>query len=209
MAVTWKRDHCDFSLLFIFCAVNPTIHLQFNIAGRAERKKELDWFIIRWTWKLWWCVFFPSTLKPKQCDLTFCILLNSLLHLPGGCSSAESSTKASWWGRKGPGKFLLLKLVCNLLGLFPWLKMSLKNPCKWIHSIGLGCSKVQACSGDTPWYLRWKQGVDDDFTDSLDPDCTLDCFELLEAPGNGVLDSMGWEIWKELAGHQRDISDAQ
>lgn len=83
IAVMWKRGHCDFALLFILHAVNPTIHLQFEI---AERKNELDWFVIRWTWKLWWCVAFPSTLKPKHCGLTLCVLLNSLLHLPGGCS---------------------------------------------------------------------------------------------------------------------------
>lgn len=48
-------------------------------------------------------------------------------------------------------------------------------------------------------------GVKDESTDSVDPDC----FELLEPPGNGVLDSMGWEIWKELAGHHRDMSVVQ
>lgn len=102
VAVMWKRGHCDFALLFILHAVNPTIHFQFNIAGIAKGKKELDWFIIRWTWKLWWCVAFLSTLK--HCDLSLCVLLNSLLlHLPGRCSSSENRTKASWWGRKGPG----------------------------------------------------------------------------------------------------------
>lgn len=102
MAVMWKRGRCDFALLFILHAVNPTIHFQFNIAGIAKGKKELDWFIIRWTWKLWWCVAFLSTLK--HCDPSLCVLLNSLLlHLPGRCSSSENRTKASWWGRKGPG----------------------------------------------------------------------------------------------------------
>lgn len=101
--VMLKWDHCDFALLLILCAVNPTIHLQFNTAGLVGRKKELDNSIIRWTWKLWWCVAFLSTLKPKQCDLTLCVLLNSFLHLPGGCSSSESRKKASWWGRKGQG----------------------------------------------------------------------------------------------------------
>lgn len=55
--VMLKWGHCDFALLLVLCALNPTIHLQFNTAGLVGRKKELDNSVIRWTWKLVVCGF--------------------------------------------------------------------------------------------------------------------------------------------------------